>query len=391
MKMSMKHHMSLFAALCLILVASPLFAEEALHHRVALSGGFDARIRPDPGGHGFGLVDYTLEGLPADSRLNLSYNTDTLRLRFDRVRFANGVLEAGLHVDYEFVFAGLLPDYFRDGRLDSTRGFNAGYLLFGGHIKANLPRDNYLEVGLGGRRWFFARNDQTDQALTLPPETWVVEGRLRYTFWRIRSDPSLAEAHRLFSRVRGAAFGVEVGLDRRVDAAPFGALDEETFDPVDRRNSGEESVFLFRQWLRAGAQITSVFRVQVSQSAGFGQGEDDLTRVRIGGMNPYVVQLAGAPWASLLASTFIAAQLSFHFNFYRDLELGFLLDGVALEDQRRQGEQDMGMLGGVGLFFDLRFGAFQVDIRGGWTPSLGVDVIGSWNAYVGFGWQWQNR
>jgi hypothetical protein len=372
-------------------VAWPALAEQRLTHRLAIAAGFEARVSPDLGGHGYGLVAYDLDGLPADAHLGVSYNTETARLAFDRIRFAGGLLEVGAGATYEFVLAGLLPDYFRNGRLVEGRGFDASYLELWAHFKANLPRDNFLEVAVGARRWWFAPSDLTAPALVLPRDTWVLEPRLKYTFWRLRDDPSLRDRHRLFPRVRGVAFGAELGLDFRSARGPFGALDPAVFDPVDPRNAGDSPVVVFRQWLRAGWQIGDRFRIQVAETAGAGSGEDDLTRARIGGLNAYVVPLAGAPWAALLADRFIALEISLHVRIFRELELGVLGDGVALEDPQRIGEREFGLLGGLGAFADFRLGGFQIDLRGGWTPSLSVPSTNHWSVFIGLGWGWQSR
>lgn len=376
-----------------ILLICPGTARGELSHKIGVAAGFDARLNPEIGGHGFGLVAYDLDGLPAESHFGFSYNTDTVRLNFDRIRFANGVLEAGAHVAYEFVFAGLLTDYFLNGMLEEDRSFNAAYLELGAHIKANIPGGNYLEIALNGRRWWFDASTATNPSLELPEDMWVFEPRLRYTFWRVRDDPSLQESHRLFPRVRGAAIGVELGVDVRNEdgARPWGARDGEVFEPVDPRNEGAQTILIFRQWARGGLQLSDRFRIQIAEFAGAGKHEDDLTRVRIGGMNPYVVPLAGAPWAAVLSDFFIALELSLHLRVWREIEIGVLGHGVALEDPSRIGEREFGLLGGVGGFVDIRFGAFQIDLRAGWTPSLSVPTNNHWSFYFGFGWGWHSR
>ncbi len=362
--------------------------ESAPRHRVALAGGFDGTLRPDLGGHGYALLAYDLERLPRGSHLSLSFNTDTARIRFDRLRLSGSWLEGGAHAAYEFIFAGLLTDYFRDGRREVARGFGAGYFIFGAFLKALLPRDHYIEVALDVRRWSFDTMEGTDPGLTLPLESWVIEPRLRYTFWRLQDDPSIREAHRPFMRVQGVAFGFEIGADFRTEAAAFGAIDPDHFSPIDPRNQGEATVLMFRQWLRAGVQAHDRVRFQFLQVAATGRGEDDLTRMRIGGSNPYVVPLAGAPWASLLADLLVAVEVSLHVRIWRELEVGLVADGIALRDLHRVGDRDLDFAGGLGVFADLRFGAFQIDLRGGWTPSLGVDLLGHWNIFAAFGWQW---
>ncbi len=37
-----------------------------------------------------------------------------------------------------------------------------------------------------------------------------------------------------------------------------------------------------------------------------GQNEDDLTRMRVGGMNPYVIPVHGLPWTSHVLGNFVS-------------------------------------------------------------------------------------
>src|SRR4051794_27085128 len=65
-----------------LLVAALLFAApvSGLHHRVAIALGGDVVLAPAPGGNGFGLLRWEMDGLPRRSRFLLELNTDTLRL-----------------------------------------------------------------------------------------------------------------------------------------------------------------------------------------------------------------------------------------------------------------------------------------------------------------------
>ncbi|MFH2010758.1 MAG: hypothetical protein ABI333_29425 [bacterium] len=370
----------------------PAVAQARLKHTVSLYGGADTWFRPKVGFHGIAQVAYDLEGLPASSHFGAEFNTDTLRVEFDRIRFAGGYLEAGARLTAEFFLAGVLSDYYRQGGKDSARGFNASYGALEAHLKLQLPRNHSLELAAGGRRWFFSATKSTASHFDLPPEAWVFEGRLRYTLWALRSDASLSERHRKFPRIRGLAFGVELGLDVRDDARAWGARDPDAFDPVDPRNRPGRTILLLRQWLRVGWQLHHRVRTQLSQHFAWGRNEDDLTRARIGGLNPYVVPLAGAAWPAFLSERFFAVQWSWHLRIWRELELGVLADAVILEDVDRVGaSRDFDLLAGVGVFADLRFGAWQVDLRAGWSPSLRWQgETGHFSLYLGLGWRWKS-
>src|SRR5262249_3149336 len=159
------------------------------------------------------------------------------------IQLAGGRVEVGFAVTGEALLAGLLPDYYRDGKVDPARGFWASYAMASGYAKI-LRAPHYLELAAAVRKWFFNHQDFTSKNLLLPREAWVGEVRLRYTVWRVDPDPSLWQAHRLFPRVVGFAFGVETGFDVRSDARPWGANDPQFFVPADTRNQPSAGIFL---------------------------------------------------------------------------------------------------------------------------------------------------
>jgi hypothetical protein len=345
-----------------LLLAALLFAapSSGLHHRVGIAAGGDVVLAPGVGGNGFALLRWELFGLPRRGRFMLDFNSDTLRLQLDG-RF--GRIETGVQAAGEVFIAGLLTSHYRDGKNDPSRGFYASYAALAAWAKLHA-RPHYLELAAGGRRWFFSATDSTRADLTLPPEAWVGEIRLRYTLWRIDPDPSLWEAHRLHARVRGFAFGVEVGIDARSHASRWGA-------PDDPRNDPSQQTVMIKQWARAGIDLGRRVRLQLDEFACFMWGEDDLNRVRVGGMNPYSVPLAGAPWAGYLAGKLASLHASLHIRVKDRHELGLILDGVALEDSDRLGPLGRpGLLAGIGLFADLRIKTWQLDLRTGYSPTL---------------------
>lgn len=365
--------------------AARAHADGALHHSIAIAAGGELGGSPAPGGHGFALVRYDLDGLPRRSHLAVELNTDTLRLAYDRLRL--GRVEVGVVAAGELLIAGLSSDYYRDGRNDSGRGFWASYAALGGYAKLDVG-PHFFELAATARRWFFSRDGDTRPQLTLPPDAWVGELRLRYTLWRLRPDPSLYQAQRLLPRLRGLALGVEVGLDERSTATPWGARDP-LFTPTDPRNDPGRSIVLVRQWLRAGVQAHARVRLQLDESAIWMWNEDDLVRARVGGFNPYSVPLAGAPWAGYVAGKLAAADGSMHVRVFGDQELGVVADVVVLDDPRRTGASGAGVLAGVGAFADVRVGMWQLDVRGGWSPTVRPgSAAGAWGLFAALGWAW---
>ena len=112
-------------------------------------------------------------------------------------------------------------------------------------------------------------------------------------------------------------------------------------------------------------------RIEFSEWAGWSDGVDDLGRRVLGGMNPFVIPVAGLPWASLVSERYLVAQSSFHFQIWRDIEAGVLVDAAGVSDLRRTGDaEQLGFAAGFGAFVDARIDTWQADLRLGWSPDL---------------------
>ena len=218
------------------------------------------------------------------------------------------------------------------------------------------------------------------------------EVRLRYTLWRLADEPSLWEPQRLYPRLRGVAFGVELGLDARSEARPWGAYNPAAFAPVDLRNTPSRTIWSARQWLRAGFTVHPRVRVQVDETASWMDGADDLVRLRVGGLNPYSVPLVRRAVGRLprrASSPPPTSRCTCASRARR--RVGVLVDGVALDDAFRTGGPTArpAVLAGIGAFADLRVGAWQIDLRGGWSPTLrSGTVAGGYTLWASFGRGW---
>lgn len=357
--------------------------------KVSIAGAGEAWLYPELGGHGIFLAAVDVSNLAGGMHFSAEFNTDTVRLNIGRIRFANGLFEFGAGIAGEAVFAGLLPDYFQKGKMDKERGFMAHYISANTYLKINLPKRNSVTLDVMGRKWFFKKNDDTHQSFVLPDEAMVFEPRLHYKFWRIKGDPSLSDRHRFFYRINGIAFGVTQKLELRSATSQWGAFDANTFDIPDDRNRPKNIASITVQWLKAGIQIAPWVRTQFAQTAMYGYGTDDLNRYRVGGMNPYVTPIAGAPWAAFVSDRFVAVEWSWHFVVFDETEAGFLLNGVYLDDMERTGRSDAGFQGGVAAFWDMRVGSYQLDVRAGWSPTMRWQSdAGQFSAFVAFGRAW---
>jgi hypothetical protein len=63
---------------------------------------------------------------------------------------------------------------------------------------------------------------------------------------------------------------------------------------------------------------------------------------------------------------------------------------MLIEDIQRTGRTDTyDFAFALGAFIDARFGDFQVDLRGGWSPSLHWQASsGQFALFASAGWQW---
>ena len=333
--------------------------------QVALGAGADVWYAPTSGTNGFLLLDARRRNV-AGGTLHLLYNTDTLQAGLEDIRLADGKLSLSIVARGEALMAGLLFAYYARGDRQSENGFFASYAELRPSLKWHVAPRHSLELALGVRKWFFGRQGGTSDTLVLPPDAFVFEPRVSYTYWGVRAPSAEWEAHRFFPRIAGIAFGVTVGLDVRSDTRAWGA---DTGAGLDPRNDPGAVIVTGRQWLYAGVALGTRVRLQLEEHASYGHGEDDLTRNRVGGMTPYVIPIAGLPWAALLSERLIAAQLGLHVALgeAKAHEVGLAVSGGVFNDVRRTGDLDSyGGAGGLMAFADMRFGRFQLHARLGW-------------------------
>lgn len=346
--------------LAMLFAASSAYGAE---HELYAFGAADASPTPAFTAHGIAFLGWRVSDLPYDHRLSVVYNTDTLTAQYDRICFPPACV--GIQLQGEFGIAGLLPDYFQNGQKRDEGGFSASFLSGTGFVEIPLLDRQYLDYRLTVRKWFFASLDQTDPNLVLPPEATVIEQWLGFTYWSFEADPSQWEWHRTQLRFSGIGLGLRGGVDFRDTARPWGL-------PEDPRNAPERTIIRVRQWARYGAYLARGLRFQFSEEFGWGHGDDDLTRRRVGGLNPYVAPVGGIPWAAFLASKYVAGRMGLHLRLFGESEVGVFADGAVVDDPQRLGDSDFGGLAGFGVLFDLRFGKWQIDLQGAWGPTVGA-------------------
>jgi hypothetical protein len=312
---------------------------------------------------GFGFVLFEARGVDKVGKgdVRLLYNTDTIHLEIERIPLGHD-FELSVALRGELGFAGLLHQYYQQGLEVSGRGFWASYVVLLPKLQWHVADHHTLEVLTNVRRWFFGNRD-TDDNYLLPPDTWVFEPRLGYIYWKIDSPAEEYRASKLFPRIDGVAVGASVGVDVRSDVRAWGVVG-------DGRNEPTKAIWSLNQWLRAGWETGARFRLELQETFNWGWNQDDITRLRVGGLNPYVVIVPGLPWSANIAERLAIAQLSGHIRpkASKPQELGILVSGGTINDPRRQGALDsFGGIGGLALFTDLRWGRWQVYARVGWA------------------------
>lgn len=328
---------------------------------------------PEGGGRGAAMLAWQRDDLWNQGDLEIRFNTDTLQATVRNVRLSDRVFVGG-RLKGQALFGGLLQDHYREGLIDRSRAFWASYVNAAPHIEIQ-DAPNYIQLELGVRRWFFSPMEgDTSPALTLPPDLWALEARFRYTLWNAEHDPSFTDPHRTSWRFKGWAAGFELATDVRSDTSSWGALDEREFDPTDRRNATNGQPVWMRAWLRGGRDTWAGGRVQGMAYLSLGQNEDDLTRVRVGGMNPYVLPVHGLPWTSHVLGNFASAHGKVMQRILSDSEVGLAVDVVGLSSEAaartsttRALELEQALVG-LGAVGDFRFGDWQVDARVGVAP-----------------------
>ncbi|MFO0726700.1 MAG: hypothetical protein U1E65_23130 [Myxococcota bacterium] len=113
--------------------------------------------------------------------------------------------------------------------------------------------------------------------------------------------------------------------------------------------------------------------------AAVASGEDDLTRTRLGGLNPYVVPLAGAGWAEFWAENYAALRAGPSLSL-DTFDLSAVADLVTFDGSRALG---------LGLISRWHPGRFFVESSLGWSPTLErpKDKL-AWSLWLRVGLDW---
>lgn len=274
--------------------------------------------------------------------LSLQLLTDTVELRFEPEDRGG---RWWLAVRGEAGAAGLFPSPWRAGSPDDARSLLAFYAGLEGGALAYLPHGLYLGVEGTARRWFFRATDSTQGSV--PEDRFVISPSMLAGWW---SKP----------------FHVWIRAGADVDGGD-----------TSGRLTMELTLFPWARHRRATPRPWLTPLVEVH--AGWLDDPSDVTRERIGGLNPYVVPLAGAGWAELWAERWAAIRAG------PALELGPLRLALVADGVRYEG----GKAYGLALLSRVTFGALYGEASLGFAPELergpGVSRFSGW-LLAGFDW-----
>ncbi len=362
----------------------------------ASSGGGEVDADAEFVPYGDVLVELRLADVAEDWEVALRAHLDTIDARAT-FGFGRWFVEPGLRMQRRYALlqhqvwaAGVKYDGYYVGYMSPR--FSVGVRPADGHT---------VRLGVAYRKWYFDEVDGVVRVGAAPynDSVDVFETRLSYTWWGVRTDPSLTSPAHPTPRVIGLTFTVELGLDARADVdqrmpyADTGSYDIGGGGLVaveGPRTVRPTTVETIRQELHWGQPIAGPLRFQLSEWAGWGNDEDALTYARIGGSwSQYFVPLVGQPWGALLASRYLVAEPAVVVGVGGDHELAAFVDVAHVDDLLRSSlasPVEAGTLWGVGLRADLRFDAVQVDVRVGHSPVPDDwPVQRHWTAAIGFG------
>ncbi|MCK6547968.1 hypothetical protein L6R52_19105 [Myxococcota bacterium] len=264
---------------------------------------------------------------------SLQLFTDTLEARFELHSDAGRAWAAARG---EFGAAGLFVSPWLQGAPAKNRSVLASYA--GGEAGGVLhfAHGTWAGAELVVRRWIFGGREGT--TVPVPPDRWVASPAIMAGWWR----PS-------------AEIFVRAALDR----------DGDVWSP---RVQGEAK-------LHPDLELGPLAELRM----GWSSDATEITRTRAGGLNPYVVPLAGAGWAEWWLERYVALRVGPKMKLPWG-SVAFVLDGVRSERVHAWG---------VALLGRVELGAVFIDAHVGYAPAIdreeGVSRVSAW-LLAGFDW-----
>lgn len=285
----------------------------------------------------FGIVDLGLRKGP----LSIELLTDTLDIHYSPT-LSRGRAWIGLRV--ESFAAGLMISPWTAGAPDPGRAWNAGYGGLDGGWQRYLPANFYVGVQGGARVYLFWAREGT----TVPPPGLTP----------VFSGEAVLGHYTPTSHVM-----IRAGADAELDRIAPHVVAEATIRP---------------DWVLAP---------RVEARAGWAMYQDAILRTRLGGLNPYVVPLAGAAWAEFWVENYVALRAGPSLRTAlpgrgpHSLELAVIADLAGFDGQTAVG---------FGALSTWRYRRLFVNASFGWAPWIerqpGIARIAG---FVLFGADWE--
>ena len=365
------------------LIFSSLYSEKKLSHTpkqrrdthyllVGGEAGFTSKLR----GSGIFFYGFERKNFLGTGQLRIYYNTDKLGIFIGKIML--GIFEFSSTLEAEALFAQTSHFYYQRGKPRNGYEFASYYLQNLYSLKWEIRDRHYLDGQINLRGWWFDGFKRTDNEFLLPVNHFAIEQSIHYTFWGIHSHRSLEEWHWPFWRIAGIATGLKIEWISRTDARSWGSLEDRK-----KRNKKSMQIGRLRQWLKFGVPIAQAnFRFQLEQFFAWGLNEDDITRDRLGGLNPYSIPLAGMPWSAFVSENYLSMRqkISWKLKKKGETEMSFFGDVAVLHDPRRSGDNDWGAVTGIGVSIDGYKNGLKWDIALGWAPAIGYEDV----LHIGF-------
>jgi hypothetical protein len=196
----------------------------------------------------------------------------------------------------EFGAAGLMISPWADGAPLPEAALTAFYAgTEGGHVRY-LPRGFYAGLDGQARWWWFGGLGATDRAI--PGGQMRGEAAGFVGWWSEHGQAWL----------RGGAHVAPEAARIGLDSAVYRRRPGDAIHAVQMLSTGDPvQPFVHLVARTRHADWTLAPRAELR--AGWSQGQDAVSRTRLGGLNPYVVPVAGAAWAEFWVDTYAATRL----------------------------------------------------------------------------------
>lgn len=314
--------------------------------------------------------------------------TDTLDLRW-QPELEDGRAWAAARA--EFGAAGLMLSPWSRGAPQPEASLLASYGGVEGGAVRYLPKGLYAGLDAHARMWAFGETARTDRSCPVgaacagdgvPEPELRVEAAGIFGWWNPHAQGWLRAGTQLAPQAQGALMGfcATTTLSTVGAACPIGT----TLQPF------AQLTFMARHkdW-----RLSPRFELR----AGTASGQDAISRTRIGGLNPYVVPLAGAAWAEFWVERYGAARAGPSLQL-DGFEIDAVIDAVAWSapidwsDRGERSDAEKASQGvGFGLLTHTQPKRWFVDAQGGLAPWLPREEGVAWSVWFAVGADWASR